>query len=373
MNKFLNYIKILILAAVIIIQQITTTSFNHVIFVVLVLAFILNHQIRLRLKNDSSFIITILIDLAIVAFLVYNFSINNSLLLLISSVDVFTYKNYNYALTLLLAFCYTTLNILNYNATTLVSLLFFYTFLITQLIISKQHSNNIKLNYLYDDIRKYSYELERAKAQIERYSAQVSELSTIKERNRIAEDIHDSVGHQLTSLLFRLQACEIELKNNKEKGLIQLTAITETLRNNLVLLRNKVKNVEVKSYSNFNNTIVELLEEFKKDKPFKISFSMKGHVVKLSPEIETVLFNNIRESLTNAAKHSNGDEIAITIMYKANNIVLTFVDNGNNSKTYKVGYGLRAMQNRTTLLNGSMTIINEQGFLLKFIIPFKEN
>lgn len=371
MNKTLNYIKMIILAGVVALQ-LQTVSFDKIaVYVVLILTFIFNHQLR-KYRKGYVLAFSLAIDLSILVFLTDRYSLANALLILITSIDIIlNFGKFRAGALVAVTVVFGYVNIMNWNDKSLIFLLFYAIFISYTLILHKQQKENYQLNFLNDDLRKHSYQLERAKSQIERYTQEVSELSKIRERNRIAEDLHDSIGHKLTSLLYQLQAYKVLLTDNPEARTDRLDQIIESLRGNIILLRNTVKNVEVKSYKSFKSSVTELIEEFHNNVPVVISFKIDGQPYQLSPGQETVLYNNIRESLTNFARHSTGDKASIHLTYNPDNVELLIKDNGSLLQSLVRGYGIRAMEKRTELIGGSMAINTESGMELYFQIPIK--
>ena len=88
-----------------------------------------------------------------------------------------------------------------------------------------------KTNTLYDQNRSYSYQLEDTKKKLETYAKMIEHLSQAEERNRVAREIHDNIGHKLVSILIQLEAAIKILNIDSEKGKEILNSVRDNLRN----------------------------------------------------------------------------------------------------------------------------------------------
>lgn len=170
-------------------------------------------------------------------------------------------------------------------------------------------------------------------------------------------------------MLYQLEASKLLITQDPNNGQQIIENATERLRNTILLLRNTVRNIAAKNYTNFRVSLTELIKEFERSLCKPITLEIVGLPSAIPPEIETVLYNNTRESLTNIAKHSNATEVKIALTCTSNNIILIISDNGVLTQPFIVGYGMKAMENRTKLVDGTMITDTTSGFIIKFTIP----
>ena len=226
-----------------------------------------------------------------------------------------------------------------------------------------------ELGQLYDDGRKYSYELENAKDQIEQYSKRVEALAQLEERSRISEEIHDTIGHRLTATLLQMEAGLRLGEMDPQKGKELLMDTRDHLRESIDVLRETVRGMKPKGYRNPLFTLQDMIEEFKKKTAVDITLRVHGEIMKLYPSLELICYKNIQEALTNAVRHGQAKHIQILLIYGEEEIRLQVKDDGRGCEAVEKGMGLRAMEERLKLVGGCLKIYHEGGFCIESIIP----
>ncbi|MGC6768875.1 sensor histidine kinase [Enterococcus sp. LJL128] len=225
----------------------------------------------------------------------------------------------------------------------------------------KEHSRSIE-----DELFAHQYTLQQQnEKQQERQEAVIS-LEVSNERNRIARDIHDNVGHLLSSSLLQLGAVQtINQSESLEKPLEQLK---ETIAEGMDNIRSSVHNLHDESLSlsiamqkiinNFQFCKVELTGEFPEylDKECKLACIMI-----------------VKEALSNVMKHSNADKVTIVFKQHPGFYKLMISDNGSKvtrGKSLDRGIGLISMEERLAKLGGRLNHHQtNEGFSLIAVFP----
>lgn len=216
----------------------------------------------------------------------------------------------------------------------------------------------------YDRERKYRYELEDARTMLLNSSMEIAHLTEIKERNRIARDIHDNIGHSIASILMQLQAgFKLKDKNSQKSDEIIKNCILR-LSDTLTLLRDTVHNIRPKEKlgAEYIKSIVESFVYC------PVNFSYSGDFSRLNPNIMEIICTNIKEALTNTAKHSKATEVIIKIDICDKIVRLYIKDNGQGCNNIKDSLGLSGMKERIANLSGSISISGDDGFLIVCVI-----
>jgi len=218
-------------------------------------------------------------------------------------------------------------------------------------------------------------ELEKANAQLAEYAAQVEQLATIRERNRLAREVHDTLGHYLTVINVQLEVVTKLIDSNparaKEAAIKAKALASEGL--------NEVR----RSVSALRPTPLEdrpLLEairgliETSRDAGLMVTFDQTGAAQALSSEMETVLYRAAQESLTNIRKHAHASAANVRLTYAANTVSLRVRDNGVGRKDDEDNVGLNALRERVAALNGAVLAENhlEGGFVLEVTLPLEQ-
>lgn len=190
-------------------------------------------------------------------------------------------------------------------------------------------------------------------------------LATLKERNRIAREIHDNVGHMLTRTILQVGALLIINKDENQKE--GLESIKETLNNAMTSIRQSVHDLHDESVDlrqTIDEAIRSVSEKFEVTKDFDFSDVMPRNV-------KFAIIGIVKEGLNNAAKHSNGDKIFLSVQEHPAFYQLTIEDNGSNSgEIHEGGIGLSNMRDRVKNLGGIIQINSlRNGFKIFVSIP----
>lgn len=371
-KKVLFSIKFILFITVIT-HGIFKLNFNWKVFILMCLFFLLNNSIRFIIKDKKIIAISLCFDIGLC--LLINFYFQNTLihlLLLTTIIDTFKYMKKKFhsfifvtAIFYIFIFEKNSLEIIVINSTLLICFIFLFH------IINSSKKKNENLEFLYDDVRRYSYELERAKKEIEEYSKKVEELTSLQERSNIAAEIHDTIGHRLTALLIQMEAAVriSAIDTVKSKELMNSSLIN--LRESIEILRQTVHNMKPVEYTNLISRIKDLINKSKNDTNVNIQLIVTGQVFQLSPGVELVIYKNIQESITNSLKHGKASSIEVRLTYSLERIHLQVIDNGVGCEKTKNGMGLDEMNNRTSFIGGTLEFYSKNGFIVETIIPIE--
>jgi signal transduction histidine kinase len=203
-----------------------------------------------------------------------------------------------------------------------------------------------------------------ANEQLRQYALRIEDQATLQERNRIAREIHDSLGHALTAQSIQLENALLFLPPDAEKSKSFLQesqrlgarALQEVRRSIAMLRSNPLQG------RSLEDAIAKLISEFQ-----ATSEITPRCVLQLShpipTEISTALYRIIQESLTNIYKHSAATEVSIHLQQSHNLIYLQVVDNGQGFDPDRntTGFGLQGMRERTTALRGTFQLSSHPG------------
>lgn len=226
---------------------------------------------------------------------------------------------------------------------------------------------------MFDKERAYRYELENARQKLLNFAKDSAHLAEIKERNRIARDIHDNLGHSIAGILMQLQAAYKISQKDYTKSTELLNKSIEELRNALTLLRNTVHNLKP------NESLgIDYINEIINNYTFcKVNFTYVGNISELPANILEAVCRNIKEALTNTSKHSKATEITIDLQVTIKYVRLYIKDNGNgcesdmNFGSNKKGLGLSGMKERVEAFGGNLSISSDNGFQIVCFIPLR--
>lgn len=199
-----------------------------------------------------------------------------------------------------------------------------------------------------------------ANAQLERYIQE-------EERNRIARDLHDTLGQTLTMIKLKSELTMRLVENNPEKAKHELQDILNTSRYALKQVRELVTDMKFVSLKKEMELSKDILQKA------GIAFVMNDDesLPHLSNVAETMAALSVREAITNIIKHSEANQCTITPYIESEYYCLQVSDNGNGSLKQGEGNGLQSMKERMAMLQGDIQITSSQGkgTVITFKVP----
>lgn len=196
----------------------------------------------------------------------------------------------------------------------------------------------------------------------------LNDTATRDERIRIARDLHDTLGHHLTGLSIHLEVASHCASAQAPKHVAKAQQITRLLlsdvRDSVSSMR---ENQTIDLYASLNSLcsdVADLNVILEYDPAIKISDAL----------LAQTLFHAIQEAITNTIKHSDADELNITLRLENQTVQLHIKDNGNKSAELNLGNGLKGMQERLALVKGAIEFKHsDNGFAIDATLPHKLN
>ena len=213
-----------------------------------------------------------------------------------------------------------------------------------------------------------SVKLESALRTVNEQSEKLKGLAVVEERNRIAAEMHDTVGHTLTAAVLTLEA--VEGLVSEPQAVQKLHQGKEQVRRGLSELRASVKIVRAGNETNFVAVLEQLLQEIRSDTGLDIHLVMESEIA-LPPLEVGILLSAVKECTTNAIRHGQATHVDILIGEHKGQLRLAFTDNGSGTDDIKSGSGLSIMRERVQSVGGTLKIESAlgEGFTVSLIIP----
>ncbi|MBQ6180881.1 MAG: sensor histidine kinase [Ruminococcus sp.] len=192
-------------------------------------------------------------------------------------------------------------------------------------------------------------------------------LATLKERNRIAREIHDNVGHMLTRSL--LQSGALMIINKDEKLKKPLESLKDTLDTAMTSIRQSVHDLHDDSVD-LRASIEENLRPARERFNVKTEYDAGNDI---PGNIKFCVAGVVRESVSNAIKHSDGDRLSVIFREHPAFYQLLVEDNGSASEIHETGIGLKNMEDRARSVGGNIRFTpSASGFRIFMSIPKKQ-
>lgn len=207
-------------------------------------------------------------------------------------------------------------------------------------------------------------ELAVANEKLRQYALRIENQATLEERNRIAREIHDSLGHSLTALNLQLETALKLAQSNPNKAQTFLVRAKELGSKALQDVRNSVS--AMRSHPLQGKTLEQAIDiiaaDFEQNTGIILTSSFNLDY-KLSTEVSTAIYRIIQESLTNISKHARATEVILEVSLNRGSLSLIIRDNGRGFDIQQntTGFGLQSMRDRTLALGGKFAINSAVG------------
>jgi signal transduction histidine kinase len=217
-------------------------------------------------------------------------------------------------------------------------------------------------------------QLQEANLQIAQQAEASTALAVAQERNQLAREIHDSVGHSLTVVGAQLDAAAAMLGQAPECALEALRKARRSNQDGLVEIRRSVTAMRASplDHRSLPEAITALVDAMQQPH-LKVILKLTGTPQALPPLVELTLYRCAQEGLTNACRHANATEVCVHLNFEISaHASVTVSDNGTAfAKVSREGVGLSGLRERAILLNGAFTIGHSPsgGCLIQMALP----
>ena len=207
---------------------------------------------------------------------------------------------------------------------------------------------------------------EKLEDQLEDAKERISELMLLEERERIARDLHDTLGQKLSMIGLKSDLARRLISKNPEEAERELVDIRQTASTALKEVRELVADMRATRLVDEVMRIRQILAAA------EIELRIEGDpaVTNIPSNFENVLGMCLKEAVTNVVKHSGATVCNVLIKQTEDEVSIVVHDNGKGMKTIKsVGTGLKGMRERLEFVNGTLEIEEEHGTTLTIRMP----
>ena len=199
--------------------------------------------------------------------------------------------------------------------------------------------------------------------QLTRLAEQAREAAVTDERNRMAREIHDTLAQGFLGVLIQLQAAKQVLNGAHPEASRHVESAMSLARVGLAEARRSVHGLrpQLLRDGSIKTALDRLVRQLSDDSGIRVTFSVQGHPVPMSSDVESNLLRVTQEAITNAMKHSGGNEIHVALSLESDAVQVSIDDNGAgfdpHVSTLSRGFGLISMQERADRIGGELTIV----------------
>jgi two-component system, sensor histidine kinase and response regulator len=215
--------------------------------------------------------------------------------------------------------------------------------------------------------------LRRALEQEKSLNQKIEEMAALEERNRIARDIHDALGHSLVALNIQLETAIALWDKSPSRSYAFLTEAKQLASETLQSVRHSVADLRTDPLNGklLETAIASLVHEFSTTSGIHPDCAI-ALAAPISQHLNTVLYRVLQEGLTNILKHAAATAVQIKLESKTSGVVLHLCDNGKGFQVSDnlAGFGLRGMRERVTASSGHIDVRSSPGQGCQIYVSF---
>jgi len=242
--------------------------------------------------------------------------------------------------------------------------------------LQNQISERKKVQNLNAELETSLQHLNAAHVQLAEYALKIEELAKIKERNRLAREIHDTMGHTITGIEIGLKACLCFTKERYEELLGQILKVYNLAEKGSKDVRYSLKALRCDGLqrNSLIPAIESLIDQMNGCTPTQTCLALVGELPSFSAVLEELVYRIVQESMTNAISHGEASTIMVKIAHYQNVITILIADDGKGAANFQEGFGLSNIRQRVESFCGSVKINTAlgKGFQLDIAIPMTE-
>ncbi len=331
----------------------------------------LHSVLKYKLNSLFSFILSGLLIFSVTLVNYISGDINSLLLVLGVVAILINYHNRNNAVAVSLAM------LILYIASEILRTVFITGITDPDLLIGPFYVNIILILLVFAsffNLKKYmavNEELTGTLAILKEQSLKIEEMSAATERNRIAGEIHDNVGHELTTAIITIESGIKDIDQNPEVAAGKLLRARDIVKSSLDNIRASVRTISTGQSSDFLSELELFIDSVKKDTGLKLNLINETSRLNLLPLQSKLLIQSIRECVTNTLKHADSSQAEILLSTLNNFLVVSVSDDGKGSDNFVPGFGLRTMKKNIEGIGGTFNVetSSEEGFSVIIKIP----
>lgn len=257
-----------------------------------------------------------------------------------------------------------------YTAFTSINIILFLLFCVYTILMHLGTLNEVET--LNKKLAVVNQDLQEANIELIEYANIKEKMGETKERNRLAREIHDTLGHTLTGISAGIDASIATIDVAPTETKKQLEMISQVTREGINEVRRSVNELRPDALErlSLDKAIHKMIAKFSVTDT-KIIFRSHVPNLKFDSDEEDTIYRVVQESITNSIRHGNAKNIVIEMKEEAFALHIFIVDDGNGAKEIKPGFGTRHIRERVERLKGSVSFDGSNGFKTQVIIPIR--
>lgn len=249
-------------------------------------------------------------------------------------------------------------------------------FLLILSIIRDQRDLSRELSDKENALSSALIEAEEAKNLLMNSQQNREELAILRERNLISREIHDSVGHSLSTIIIQLSAMEKIAISQPEQCSQMAKVLADFSRESLDRIRLALRELKPQRYSAYELVLLldNLVRESEELVGIRIALDYTGQVKEIDDPLVKLALAVTREFIANSQRHGKPELINLHLHFREDIVIYNLKDDGKGCKPdVKLGLGLNSMAERAKECGGqfSWTSSPGKGFSARFVLPLR--
>lgn len=230
-------------------------------------------------------------------------------------------------------------------------------------IVRDEYGEKIKAQGLYDKLREREEELKRVNKELENSMNTIEEITLLRERNRMSREIHDNVGHALSTIMIQLGAIENMALINGETAAGMASNLGKFTDESLQSIRAAVRSMKPREFEEYEGIVAisEMVKNFEKLSGIKVILKVSEKFWRLSADQTMVIYRLIQEFLSNSIRHGKATEVKIFLNFLPNNLRIHIKDDGIGCSNIIEGVGIKGIRDRVKVWGGSLEYYSQEG------------
>ncbi len=225
------------------------------------------------------------------------------------------------------------------------------------------------------ELAQAQHELQHMYEALQEASLHSLRYATLAERTRLARDMHDGLGHQLTSLIVQLQALELMLPGDPEQAARTVPVMLGIARQAMAEVRLAVREWSEDERGLGPTALRGLASQWAAHASLALEFQQDDDLSDWSVETSVTLYRILQEALTNIARHARATAASIEVREDQQMVIMTVSDNGFYSEAagFAPGFGIKSMRERAQAAGGSCSFSQNQrqGLCIEVRLPLE--
>lgn len=256
------------------------------------------------------------------------------------------------------------------------------------ILIQNLIAERFKRNHLFQQLQLANTDLEEAHRQLAQSVEQEQELAILRERTRLAREMHDTLGHALVLITVKLEAAQRLRERDPERCDQELESTKEITRESMSALRASIANLRTPAlqHKGIKQALIHSLDELRQRAGLDVSHTLQGELESLADPLKETLWKVSQEAFANIEKHAHAQHVTLSLRQEEGNLILILQDDGIGLPTAycqhqedgslachspEGHYGLRGMLERVESVGGRLSLRSgeKQGTTIEVTLP----